>query len=382
MSRLLGILLLLSLLLVSGGATDAQLADAPWPMFRHDTQHTGRSPFTGPQVPNKKWIFTTEAGVTSSPAISPEGTVYVGSLDHKLCAINPDGSLEWSFTTEGPIGSTAALGADGTVYVGSGDGNLYAVKPDGTLKWSFLTGDRVDSSPAIDPDGTIYVGSHDGHLYAVNSEGTPRWNVLVNGLIDSSPAIGVDGTVYVGSQSGQIYAISESEIAFSPASLQATLEPNQSVTQNLKISNLAKVSRTLSIAEDQPVDWLSGTFIFITAGDSHNVQVFFNSTGLIQGAYTNILTIASDDPAQAQAQIDVILCVITCVGDTPWPVFRHDPQHTGRSSYKGPDIPVKKWKFNTGADLKSSPAIGDDGTIYVGSRDEHLYAVNPEGTLK
>ena len=32
--------------------------------------------------------------------------------------------------------------------------------------------------------------------------------------------------------------------------------------------------------------------------------------------------------------------------------------------------------------MESSPAIGSDGTIYVGSRDDMFYAINPNGTLK
>lgn len=41
-----------------------------------------------------------------------------------------------------------------------------------------------------------------------------------------------------------------------------------------------------------------------------------------------------------------------------------------------------KWRFQTGGDVFSSPAIGDDGTIYVGSNDNYLYAINPDGTEK
>ncbi|MCD6450252.1 MAG: PEGA domain-containing protein [Thermotogaceae bacterium] len=41
-----------------------------------------------------------------------------------------------------------------------------------------------------------------------------------------------------------------------------------------------------------------------------------------------------------------------------------------------------KWKFRTGWFVDSSPAIGKDGTIYVGSHDNYLYAINPDGTLK
>jgi outer membrane protein assembly factor BamB len=63
--------------------------------------------------------------------------------------------------------SSPAVGGDGTIYVGSADGQLYAINPDGSLKWSFPTVSSVISSPAIGGDGTIYVGSYDYKLYAI-----------------------------------------------------------------------------------------------------------------------------------------------------------------------------------------------------------------------
>ena len=42
-----------------------------------------------------------------------------------------------------------------------------------------------------------------------------------------------------------------------------------------------------------------------------------------------------------------------------------------------------KWVLNFGGwNVFSSPAIGPDGTIYVGSEDQKLYAVSPDGTVK
>jgi len=41
-----------------------------------------------------------------------------------------------------------------------------------------------------------------------------------------------------------------------------------------------------------------------------------------------------------------------------------------------------KWAFQTGGYIYSSPAIGADGTIYVGCEAGALYAINPDGTLK
>ena len=66
--------------------------------------------------------------------------------------------------------SSPTIGFDGTVYVGSWDNKLYAINPDGTKKWEFETEGNVDSSPTIGSDGTVYVGSQDNKLYAIKTE--------------------------------------------------------------------------------------------------------------------------------------------------------------------------------------------------------------------
>ena len=181
----------------------------PWSMFRHDPMHTGRSPHIGPGTATQKWRFQTGGEVDSSPAIGWGGTIYVGSDDSYLYAINPDGTQKWRFHTGNAVVSSPAIGAYGTIYVGSCDRYLYAINPDGTQKWKFPTGDRVVwSSPAIGPEGTIYVGSCDHYVYAINPEdGTQKWRFYAAGLVDSSPAIGAEGTIYVGSWDRYVYAI-------------------------------------------------------------------------------------------------------------------------------------------------------------------------------
>ena len=39
---------------------------------------------------------------------------------------------------------------------------------------------------------------------------------------------------------------------------------------------------------------------------------------------------------------------------------------------------VKLWEFETGSYVYSSPAIGSDGTVYVGSMDNKLYAIKTD----
>jgi outer membrane protein assembly factor BamB len=84
--------------------------------------------------------------------------------------VKPDGTLRWKFAAGNPVFSSPAISADGTIHIGSSnDRHLYAINPNGSLKWKFTIGVilSIDSSPAIGADGTIYFGSDDGNLYAV-----------------------------------------------------------------------------------------------------------------------------------------------------------------------------------------------------------------------
>jgi hypothetical protein len=198
--------------LMPANTAQAQPANSAWPMFRQNPQRTGRSPYSGPEVPELKWSFTTGDAIWSSPAIGADGTIYVGSDDNNLYAINPDGSQKWSFAgwelvALFSIRSSPAIGADGTIYVGSDDNNLYAINPDGSQKWSFKAYSSIESSPAIGAGGTIYVGCDDGNLYAINPDGSQKWRFSTGDAIWSSPTIGADGTIYVGSRDKTLYAI-------------------------------------------------------------------------------------------------------------------------------------------------------------------------------
>ncbi|MFP4143225.1 MAG: PQQ-binding-like beta-propeller repeat protein, partial [Thermoplasmata archaeon] len=77
-----------------------------------------------------------------------------------------DGTEKWNFSTESYVLSTPAIDENGTIYFGSFDGNVSALDPDGTEKWSYQTDGPVVSSPAITDSGRIYVASYNGTLYA------------------------------------------------------------------------------------------------------------------------------------------------------------------------------------------------------------------------
>src|SRR4030065_1955053 len=75
---------------------------AAWQMFRHDAQHTGRSPYVGAETNSIKWKFKlgiASSTIGSSPAVSAEGIVYIGSEDENLYAIKANGTLKWKHET-------------------------------------------------------------------------------------------------------------------------------------------------------------------------------------------------------------------------------------------------------------------------------------------
>lgn len=200
-------------------------------MFRGNPQHTGVYDSPGPTAFHQvKWKFHTGGLVNSSPAIA-NGTVYFGSTDGNLYAVDSAaGTLRWRFETKVRVPSSPAV-SQGLVYFGGYDGNFYAVDAiSGQLKWKFQTGgerrfeakhihgsqpmaevmpDPFDvylSSPTV-WSGVVYFGSGDGNVYALDARsGGLKWKFQTGDVVHASPVIG-DGTLFVGSWDSYFYAL-------------------------------------------------------------------------------------------------------------------------------------------------------------------------------
>ena len=104
--------------------------------------------------------------------------------------------IKWKFKTVRVIEAwfSSPTVSDQTVYFGSDDDYLYALNAlTGQLRWKFKTGDVVYSSPAV-ADGVVFVGSHDHYLYAVDLKtGAERWRFKTGYRVYSSPAVNENG---------------------------------------------------------------------------------------------------------------------------------------------------------------------------------------------
>ena len=185
-----------------------------------------------------RWKFETKGAVNSSPAAA-RGLVIVTSLDGRVYAIDAStGKQRWTFATKGESRFTAPgihgamphteLMADpfdvflsspviagGTLYVGSGDHHVYALDVEsGALKWAFATGNVVHASPAV-ADGVVYVGSWDRNMYALDAAtGRERWRfqtgddtLIYNQIGIASSAAVAGGAVFFGCRDGHFYAV-------------------------------------------------------------------------------------------------------------------------------------------------------------------------------
>ncbi|MCC6191242.1 MAG: PQQ-like beta-propeller repeat protein [Anaerolineales bacterium] len=138
----------------------------------------------------------------NSAAVAPDGTIYISAngasqtMPARLIALNPDGSTRWSFTLDPSvftIDMPPAIGLDGTLYVGAGGtfhlstfSYFYAINPNGTLKWQHRLDGRQNQDwvpfllapPLVDRTGNVYYCSHNGSCYGATPEGAILWEIF------------------------------------------------------------------------------------------------------------------------------------------------------------------------------------------------------------
>jgi len=278
------------------------------------------------------WRFASSGSIHTTPAVAKDGTIYFGSDDRNLYALNPDGTLKWKFQTGDIIRCSPTIGPDGTIYFGSHDDQLYALNPNGTLKWRFKTGSDIWSVPSIGRDGTIYFGSIDYFFYAVNPDGTLKWRIQTGSGIGSSPAISSDGTIYFSSHDGFLYAVNPID---------------GSVKWKFNIGGSAHPSPAIGLDGTIYVVNYYGTLYAITP--SGMLKWKYQLNGAVEGS----IALGPDGTIY--------------LGCFDRNLYAINPDGT------------LKWRYTTNHEIRCTPAIAADGTIFVASRDGGLHAVASDG---
>jgi large repetitive protein len=152
-------------------------------------------------------------GSGSTPSIGPDGTIYIGTNNSNMYAINPDGSQKWLFEAErelAGIWSAACISPDGsTLYFGANKGGVYALNAaNGARKWQFPVYGSIYASPALDRQGLLYVGTTIEHVYAIDTAaGEAIADYDAGQQVWSAPSVRPDGTLVVADRSGRVLVL-------------------------------------------------------------------------------------------------------------------------------------------------------------------------------
>ncbi|MBN2081403.1 PQQ-like beta-propeller repeat protein [bacterium] len=384
-----------TVLVLVTGYTEAELAGlelevspgGDWWMYGHDRQHTGLSHYRGPRDPVLKWTYTFTNEVYGSPAIGADGTVYCGSDNGEMVAINPNGTNHWPQFVETVdfIRSSPAIDSQGQVVFGDWNGLVHALSAvDGSPTWAvpFAAGDTIVSSPLAMPDGSIYIGSHDGRLYKLDSAGQPAWDepFATGDRVLCSPAAGADGTVYFGSDDGCLYALSPDgeELWPAPFATEDFIDSAPAINKYNVIyfgsydGNVYAVKADGSPAWSQPFatgDWVTASpaigpdgTIYVGSWDHNLYAINPNGTAKWIAPFT------AGGPIEGAAAIDAD--GIIYLGSHDGKLYALEDQG---------NMAVKLWQYTTGGPIHQGPVLAATGTLYAGSGDYKLYAlVDPD----
>jgi hypothetical protein len=331
------------------------LASSAWPMFAHDPQHTGRSPYRGPQSGVMETMFNANTIIYATPVIGTDGSVYVAGDKENLFALTHDCTQRWIAQGGGGKG-TAIISVNGSIILRGSSTSPYSTQEQdvfaydayGNLRWKY----RVPDLPSSDVSDGLAIAKDGSMIYAVG---------------DALHALNIDGALmwmYAPTEEGEHFRLSP---ALSPDSRTIYL-----VTQNhliaLDTSGVLRWKYPFASPSVPSVD---------NAGNIY----------IVAGGVNKLISLTSAGMLRWEAQTTVVPNGFTC------PVIGRDGSiyvsGTGLNAfdYAG----TLKWTYDYHCIFASAstPAIDQDGTIYLGHCTNrgvvdttNFLAINPNGTLK
>ena len=194
----------------------------------------------------------------------------------------------------------------------------YSVSGEGPLDGAQTTFEFPGSEPVIGPEGTIYIVTtvldpsvddpHWSTLHAINPDGTRKWifrppqRVTISGI----PAVGGNGTVYVPTETCGLCVDKEADQY--RGSLYALDPDNGEAAWQLDVTG--GIRSAPALVSD-------GMLYFSTVGPCKWPE--------------------GDYEADCQGRVYALQTTSPGLADSPWPMFRSDPQHTGQVQTVGDD---------------------------------------------
>ena len=148
------------------------LSTMPGPGAVYFGAYTGKVYSVDAATGAQHWNFSATWAVHSGVLLLEAGggaeppAVVFGSLDYCVYAVRA-GALLWKASLGDMVLGTPVSDGSGTIFVGSSDKRLYALNgTTGDQLWNVSTGGGIEG-PATVSGGLLYVGSNDGKLYCI-----------------------------------------------------------------------------------------------------------------------------------------------------------------------------------------------------------------------
>ena len=176
------ILLLLVFCGCTTNPTDSSSA-GNWQFYRGDAAMSGYTDVRLPEKPTIKWTYKSDLRTSSSPLVY-HGTVFWSDKRGRIQGVDSQGNLCFTYAFETAVEATPFI-EDSVLYIGRVDGYMSALSlaTQDTL-WNFETWGQISAAPNIvDCEGrkALVFGSYDNFLYCLDIRDGKEINRIESG---------------------------------------------------------------------------------------------------------------------------------------------------------------------------------------------------------
>lgn len=358
-----------------------------WPKSLHDHNNTQHNPETiGPRDEvGARWRFETGGEIRSSPVVA-NGSVYVGSQDGQLYALDMvTGDKEWALETGGAVVSSPSV-VDEAVYIGSTDGSVYAVDTDrGEQLWRSDTGATVRSSPTVEhplwrDSGVLAIGNDAGTAFILNAKtGEQEWRNSAPGSIVATPLLtyergGSDLWVEFGTTSGESWGHDVGRDSwFRWRDADGPIHSSISAAFGQQAAEPVYYGADDGIMRKRVGPGEEGAWDYETGGKIRSSPAITENPAIVYfGSHDNLIYAVDAENGEQRWTYETDGRVESSPAATANTIYvgSEDNHIYAIDAETGEEM----WNFRTGGSVVTSPAVVN-GSVFVGSDDGHVYAL-------
>ena len=303
----------------------------------------------------------------------------------------PTSTPKWIANLDSINPSSPVIGSDGEIYIGTSSGRLYKVSPDSSFDTFCNQDSGVFQTPALASNGVIYVAydnaPYGSYLYALSPNGHLIWKYLISSS-PSDPVIAPNGNIYIGSKY-YLYALNpDGELIWRNPELSngrwvtsVTIDNQGNIYANGQTGDSAKAyklnpssgeiiaSSSPRLLSNAPSSLGEQGNLYVSAGGGYHggwgLSILDSGNLKEKHFVSNIGKLVSTPAVGSNG--------IIYIGSQDYQLYAVNSEG------------VSQWPYNTvntQDKINASPVVDAAGTIYIGSNSKNFYAINPDGTVK